>query len=717
MESKKSRLKGLRFKFFVFPLLLAIVYFFSNPASFEFLGIDILFSLRGNIQPDPKVVIVELTEADIQYLGFPIPRDQLGLLHGILTEAGAELIGYDMLFNPFRFDSEGDIDFARINYLCGNAVQSAALHITGKSEYSGVSEVDTLPGFEYFFYSLDNGSTASFWNASGINSLPYDSLLSSAVALGHISIDNTNDGIFRKVPLFVRYENKYLPSLGFLMSDAVWDTENIIDFDKKDMILTIRGIEGKPDFRIKTDATGSVILNYYGTYSDYPRHSFAEIVNLFYEAKYDSLENLFFGKTVIIGHSSNMVGDYGPTTFDNFAPLAITHATLASNLNQKNYLVSAGAFKQIVFVIIVLGMGLLLQQINKISLVLAGTFVLMIFTLLYAYYEFSFNFLWLQYFQVSGAVLLLTVSVQSFRFFISEKEKRKLQSAFIQYVPEPFVKKIIEKPELLKLGGDKQELTVIFSDLAGFTGIAERLTPELMVELLNEYLDKMTDIIMKYGGTLDKYIGDAIMAFWGAPIPMNDHADRACQCVLEMIDRLNVLRKKWNSEGRPDIFARYGINTGNVVVGNIGSKKRFNYTIIGDPVNLGARLEPANKAFGTTVMVSEFTLARTSGEYYTRLLDKLVVKGKKDPVRVYELIKIKDSSAPDPIIEEQIKIYNEGLEFYYARKWQEAIETFSKLTVPDEDDGPAYTYINRCIAYQIEPPPDEWDGVFFMKTK
>ena len=251
-----------------------------------------------------------------------------------------------------------------------------------------------------------------------------------------------------------------------------------------------------------------------------------------------------------------------------------------------------------------------------------------------------------------------------------------------------------------------------------FTTVSEQFQakPEGLVALLNEYLDEMTHIVLKYEGTLDKYEGDAIMAFWGAPLPLKDHALRTCLASLEMQKRLVVLRNKWTKEGKPALAVRIGINTGIMIVGNMGGKDRFDYTVIGDSVNLASRLEGANKQYNSNIMISDFTYSQVKGKVVVRELDLIQVKGKSEPVKVYELLGTADMAMTDKQ-KQALELYHEGLKLYRERKWEEAIAYMQQVYSLDETCYAAQIYTERANLYQITPPPDEWNGVFVMTSK
>jgi len=277
------------------------------------------------------------------------------------------------------------------------------------------------------------------------------------------------------------------------------------------------------------------------------------------------------------------------------------------------------------------------------------------------------------------------------------------------------MKEILKNPHLLHRRGIKKEITIFFSDIVGFTSISELLDPQTLIELINEYFGTMTNIIMKYEGTLDKYVGDAIVAYFGAPIDQADHAKRACHIALEMRAILPQLHEKWKKEKKPLLDFRIGINTGIATVGNVGSEKRFEYTIMGDEVNLGSRLEGANKKYNTKIMVSEDTYLRVKNYFEFRHLDYLRVKGKKEAIRVYELLAHKDKLSE--IGKKLTELYDKGIGLYLDKRFEEAYRMFQEALKVYPDDGPSKLYSERSEILRDYPPSDDWDGVFEMKTK
>jgi adenylate cyclase len=278
------------------------------------------------------------------------------------------------------------------------------------------------------------------------------------------------------------------------------------------------------------------------------------------------------------------------------------------------------------------------------------------------------------------------------------------------------VDQVLAKGGAVQLGGDKRELTVLFSDIRGFTTLSERLDPHVLLEFLNEYLTPMTDIIVSdQRGTLDKYIGDAIMAFWGAPQEQPDHALLACRAALQMMARLQELKEAWRERGLPEIDIGVGVNTGPMSVGFVGSQDRFyNYTVLGDAVNLASRLEGANKEYGTHVIIGPTTFEQVEGRVVTRELDQVRVKGKREPVKIHELISLAPATPEASAFVEQ---FTWGIGAYKAQRWDEAVARFREADRLRGGDPCSRKYIGRCEAMRREPPGPEWDGVFEMKTK
>ncbi len=323
--------------------------------------------------------------------------------------------------------------------------------------------------------------------------------------------------------------------------------------------------------------------------------------------------------------------------------------------------------------------------------------------------------LWFQQLGIVLSMFLPAMAIVAIKFMKEESQKRFIKGAFSYYLSPTVIDEIIKDPDSLELGGEDREITIFFSDIKGFSTISEKLSPKELVVRLNEYLTEMTDIVLKYNGTVDKYIGDAIMAFYGAPTVMPDHAVKACRAAIDMKKRLRELQEKWNREGLEPIFARMGINSGKATVGNMGSRTRMDYTAMGDAVNLASRLEGANKSFETSAMISGSTYEAAKEQIEARILGKIRVVGKSEAVPIYELLGLK-GSLPDYMYE-MLEKYNEGRSYFVKRDWKQAINSFRHAVKILTDDGPSRIYIEKCEEYMVSPPTKRWDGVFVLKSK
>lgn len=315
-----------------------------------------------------------------------------------------------------------------------------------------------------------------------------------------------------------------------------------------------------------------------------------------------------------------------------------------------------------------------------------------------------------------ATVIPAYIGVVTYNYLQERRQKTMIRSTFTHYVPGKVVHELLRNPDMLRIGGEEREMTVLFSDVADFTSISEQLSPTELVDLLNEYLTAMTDIILTCDGIIDKYEGDAIMAEFGAPLPDSDHAFKACHAAVEMQNRLAELRLDWRNRGKPELTARIGINSGPMVIGNMGSRRIMDYTVMGDNVNLSARLEGANKVYGTGIMCSEATANLAGKRIITRELDVLRVKGRSAGICVYEILGMSGDHIPDAV-QRMLTHYHDGLSAYRERRWTDAYDSFTSALTVHPGDGPSLLYTDRCREFTNNPPPPDWDGIFTMRTK
>ena len=346
-----------------------------------------------------------------------------------------------------------------------------------------------------------------------------------------------------------------------------------------------------------------------------------------------------------------------------------------------------------------------------------GLSLLVTLTLLYAYLNlilFTRYQIYLQMIYPLSCLIIVYVVVAFMRFIAEEKERMRVRAAFQNYVAPDVVNTMLQHPDMLKLGGEKREMTVLFSDIRGFTTLSEQMEPEVLVGLLHSYLNPMTEIVFKHNGTMDKYIGDAIMAIYNAPLILQDHADRACETALAMIAKLHELWEEWRVKELPELKIGIGINSGTMTVGNMGSDRLFDYTVIGDNVNLASRLEGLNKFYGTAILISDATQKQLQKQYILREVDRVRVKGKKTPVGIFE---VRGFGQPQGDEAEWLQTFEAGLEAYRQGSLETAKELFSTCLKLYPDDKPVQLFMERIEKMFGLPIPADWDGVTTLTEK
>ncbi|MFZ5586687.1 MAG: CHASE2 domain-containing protein [Thermodesulfobacteriota bacterium] len=455
---------------------------------------------------------------------------------------------------------------------------------------------------------------------------------------------------------------------------------------------------------ITPQADGSLRLNFRGPRASFPTYSWTDILHGRLPA--DALKD----KLVVVGGSAVGVGDVRPTPFDPQLPGPEIHATALDNILSGQWLLRPDwALGADLAAILLLGLlaSFIMPRFSAARAL--GLFMILALSLIAFNHWFAFaRHRWelsLVYPMLSLLTVFLTLTALS--FLKEEGEKRKVRRAFAFYLSEDVIEQVLKDPSRLRLGGQRRELSIFFSDLQGFTSISEKLDPEQLTTLLNDYLGDMTDIILEEGGTLDKYEGDAIIAFWNAPLDQPDHAMRAVRASLRCQQQLALRRNEFKQQAGVELYMRIGLNSGEVVVGNMGSAKRFDYTMLGDAANLASRLEGANKVLGTYMMASEATWRQVSDQVAGRELGRLRVVGRKEPVKVFEPLGMAgqyDLTPWEPFVR--------GLELVGQGRWDEAAAAFAALP----DDPASRAYAQRCQELSGQTP-QAWDGVWNLTSK
>jgi len=421
------------------------------------------------------------------------------------------------------------------------------------------------------------------------------------------------------------------------------------------------------------------------------------------------------GAIALTGLTATGTVDIGKVPLSHeFAMVGVYH-NVANTILQGEFIKEIDIkINMLLMLILTLTMAILVQRFNaKVATIstIAGVVVVNIIVLC----MFVFLNYWGDPFGYVLSVFIPASIITSLKHMNEEHKRKFIKSAFSRYLAPSIIDQIIKNPDSMKLGGEQREVTIFFSDVAKFSTISEHLTPSELVHLLNEYLSAMTEIILSYGGTVDKYGGDSIMAFFGAPLPMPDHAVKACLACLDQRKKLQELRDLWRSEGRDELFARMGMNTGPAIVGNMGSAHKMDYTVMGDSVNLAARLEGVNKVYGTEIMISEFTYLEAKEHIVGRKLDVVRVVGKALPVPVYEVICRKEELTEKE--ENFLKHYYDALSLYEDKKWKDGKAAFESVLKLKPEDVTSALYAKRCDEFIVNPPADNWDGVYSMTSK
>jgi adenylate cyclase len=692
----------------IIAIILSSLNFFHN---IELKSYDARFRLRGERSvDDANIAIVAIDNETYRSLPerWPFPREYHVHLIENLNEAGAKLIVFDVEFTePDRKNPVGDQQLANAIKDAGNVI------IAGKIAY----KID--PHLREPIADLVT---------------PIKPILEAGGEWGLVNETVDVDGFNRRYLLFQPLRDKIYLNLGMR---ALKKLKSIPDTTK---IINTHNLLIYDDLTIPKYDYESMLINYYGPAKTFPTYSYSSILDdadfdlvkgedtdymeLFKKSSIEELqlESPFQDKIVFIGASIEELHEDKFTPFYSYIgeegkmPGVEMHAHALQTILDGNYILNLQRWIEL---LIIFGLGIsTFFAIHRLKpfkglLIIVPMLILYLFL---AYFFFArFNY-WLPIIAPLLTVSLCYVGNVVHQFLQERKEKAAIQGMFSRYVPKKVVSELIRKPELLKLGGEERFMTVIFSDVAGFTSISEKMTPTDVIKLLNEYLTFMTNIILKYEGIIDKYEGDAIMAEFGAPIYYSDHAKRACLAALQMQEKLTELRSKWKAEGKPQLKVRIGINSGQMVVGNMGSQDVFDYTVLGDAVNLGSRLEGANKVYGTYIMISERTKQELDNNFVLRDLDVIRVKGKTEPIKVYELVASDGNNLPEAK-KNLLDFFHQGLEKYRMREWHESTKYLEKALEIDEKDMPSKLYIERCREFIETPPPEDWDGVYTMTHK
>jgi len=579
----------------------------------------------------PHVTIAAIDEQSLARVGrWPWSRSVHADLVRRLDEAGAKVIAFDIFFSE-RESAKADAQLARALGSSKKTVLSTVF-LLDQREARYLGELGAQAGLKAIGPQAiaDGGGREPRQKSFGVlANIP--ELQKSAVYSGHINVMPDADGIYRRVPLVMLHGDRYFPSFDVQVARA-FDPDEAFDLklDQWGVVsLTVAGHE------FPLDTQGQLLVRYRGRAgTTFDRVSVADIL----DRKAD--RSLLRDRVVLIGGTATSLGDIRATPYDSAPPGVELRANVIENLLDGRA-IERPEWMTLVDVTMMLVVGLIMLWLLPRFGVSGGallTALLLAGYVAFALWMFRSEGLWLNLVYPSLLITLLFATATLVSYFFTFSEKRYLKLAFQHYVPPAVVEDLVSDAGALRLGGEKRELTVLFSDIRGFTTLSEGMQPEELVKLMNEYFTVMTEQVFAQRGSLDKYIGDAIMAVYGAPVAEDEHPLQACRSALAMLRSLDGLLEKWRPKGLPAIGIGVGINTGPMIVGNMGSATRFNYTVVGDAVNLASRIESLNKNYGTSILISEYTYERVKGEFPdVREVDSVKVRGREQAVRLYEL--------------------------------------------------------------------------------
>ena len=743
----------------------------------EFDSLDTRFRYRpASATPvDPRIVIVDIDQRSQEALGkWPFSRAHFAKMLDVLREDGAQVVAFDITFDypdktaaPVRkiwteleerkkrgetvdpkyeawvrslvSEYDADAEFAQALRRFGPVVlgnfflekeESAGIDKAKLDEYA-----DLIDWFSMAKNSL-NPPTGKQDFAELVNKYDREGNLFAATvanipvlanpddpdktAMGFFNISADADGVLRRSMLVLPFgRSKDVGEWQMYGSLEVQAVRLYLGLPAAQLTvnygpLGIVSLDFGGKSRVRPDSTGHMQINYHGPRGSYPYHSIADVVNGKFAA------GTFKDKIVLVGASATGIGDqrtppYGGINY----PGVEVHANVIDNLLNQGFLVRGAreAFWDFLLILlfgIPLGIWMALVSPRWMWFGLA-----LLAPLVAVNYAAFLRGWWLNFTVPAVALTANVILVSLYRVLIEDKEKRRVRSAFAEHMSPEVIRQLLVNPQLVE--PKKTEITVMFSDIRGFTTISEKLDAQDLALFLNEYLSDMTRIVFQHQGTLDKFIGDAVMAFWGAPYAEEGHAVRACNTALDMMKHVRTLQKKWEAEGKPQMDIGIGLNTGVASVGRMGSSLRKAYTALGDTVNLTSRLEGMNKEYGTHILANETTYeSAKDGGFIFRELDFIRVMGKLQPVTIYELIGRKDEIGLDGAgqdLQARLEFFARARDLYRRRQWGEAQQAFEGILVKWHDDGASRTYWKRCQEYLFDEPPLGWDGVFTMTSK
>ncbi len=683
---------------------------------------------RRDKLPPPDIVLVLIDESSLDALNgiagrWPWPRYIHAELIDFLSLSGAKAIVMDVMFseNEFGEDTRStklghhDLRLVESTHSAQNAYHAVQMVTDKADEYNKSLLNKTLPKEFMSRFALDvetAGETVEHNNYY----LPFTQLYEASKGIGVVSFSPDTDGVYRRQKLLFGYQGRFYPSLSIApIMDQFGYSKTILDEG------ALKIANNTSNIRIPLTEQNEYFVNMYGKYNVY---SFGGVFLSMLKIQKGELDDLpvrpdeFTDKIVFIGASAAGVEDLKNTPISSKTPGVYLHASVCGNIITRDFLTFTGRFTNflpafVLLTITVLSIFYLKSALSRVLLPLLAVIGFITLALLLFKSNLVINV-------VTPSFATLSAYMVAFTYisFTEGKEKRKIKNVLGQYVSPAMLSSVLKnnQDDYLKAEiGSKETLSIFFSDIRDFTTITEMYDVEKVVEVLNAYLSCMVDIIFDNEGTLDKFIGDAIVAFWGAPIKIHDHHYKAVLTGLQMRKVMSTFNQENKDRALPHLNIGMGVHTGEVILGNIGSKKKLDYTVIGDGVNLASRLEGLTKVYKSAMIISQDTYEHVHDQISCRVLDYVKVKGKDKPITIYEVI-----DEVDNVDEETSKIISlteTGFKQYRERDFSGAIDTFETILGIRPNDSLSQVFIPRCREYQHNQPPEDWDGCYVYETK
>ncbi len=636
-----------------------------------------------------------IDELNQQGITWPWPRQIYAPIIDYISEAKAIFI--DILFTePSSYGEEDDIKFSKAIKRSSNVYLPVFLSINKRD----LTEEDHifLKGI-----SVNNSEipiSSEYFSAI----LPIDELKKEVAGSGNVTISPDNDGVYREIPLFFQIQDYIIPH--FLLGHLIED--NIMDF-KGDSVYANK---------VKLDLLeGKVLIRFYKSENPFKVFSASQILQSYLDEEASKkpivTRDYFKDKYVFIGLTAAGLYDLRPTSVASVSTGVLIHATTLDNLLNSTFLKRVPgivAITVILLVCIVTTVFVLRTHFlwKNVAFFIALNLILLIASILLFKSRIFFSLLPLLF----SASISFIVSL-AYSYATEGKQRSLVQRTLLQYMDKQIADYILNNPELMKPGGRNTNVTVFFADIVGFTTLSENKKPEEVANILFDILNAMTEEIIVMNGVIDKYIGDCIMAFWGAPLDSDNDEINACQASLNSLRTLDEINRGFKEKGMTEISVRIGLHTGPVIAGNLGSNRIFNYTVVGDTVNLASRIESVNRVYGTNIIISEDTLNNTGDKFLTREIGLIAVKGKEVPIRIYELIGEREAVDQECVL--MVEKYNQGMELYKQKSFEKAIEVFSGI-LENNNDGPSEFYKKRCDNLRSNVDlSDDWQVIKFTE--